>query len=533
MREVSPIVKDDKTFLILYRLLYYKHVLTQLPTGDRRPTLKQYVEAWYAYREFFVLALTDAPDLNLPATWLYEMISEFLYHYQQFHEARGGASATAGGDDEVLDDDFEEGAGSGAARLVAPAAKGPEQTGTVLEPGDLDRAWQLSDVFGYLNALVAKADIINALAAGTHPQGFRALTGYFSLVGLVRLHCKLGDYAAALEAARPLNIPAGDGPFTRLSKCHASLIYYAGFALMMSRRYEDALRLFNRTLNALHRQAQVLHDGGGDRGNAFLKKQADKMLALLAVCVIVCPGVPVEEPSRKAVRDKYGDLMEKVTASTAAASASASAPTASAAATSGGAGAAEPSTAAAPAPDAAAPAAPEEDVLDKIFAKASPGYLTYSPPSLIGTKDDAGASLYVDPKDVQAVHLRLFKAEVVARTTGIATLRSYLRLYTNMDVAKLASYIGTTPEETRYDAHPFFVRVALASLASFCCHLMSPHLRAPRCGLACPVIVWDAPMQVSLDGAQDQVVANWHDPGSCAGRVGGSRCWCQRRRRCL
>jgi hypothetical protein len=60
------------------------------------------------------------------------------------------------------------------------------------------------------------------------------------------------------------------------------------------------------------------------------------------------------------------------------------------------------------------------------------------------------ARLFVDPKHVYRSHLRLFKAEVAQRCAGMATLRSYLRLYTNIDVAKLALYCNITPDEARY-----------------------------------------------------------------------------------
>ena len=44
----------------------------------------------------------------------------------------------------------------------------------------------------------------------------------------------------------------------------------------------------------------------------------------------------------------------------------------------------------------------------------------------------------------------IFIGEVAQRTAGsVALLRSYLRLYTSIDVAKLASYSGLTPAEAR------------------------------------------------------------------------------------
>ena len=81
--------------------------------------------------------------------------------------------------------------------------------------------------------------------------------------------------------------------------------------------------MYSRTLLVFHRSARILDDdvarearggGGSSAFSAFLKKQADKMLALLAVCAVVLPGAPVDEPVRRALRDRFADKMDRIAA---------------------------------------------------------------------------------------------------------------------------------------------------------------------------------------------------------------------------
>jgi hypothetical protein len=128
--------------------------------------------------------------------------------------------------------------------------------------------------------------------------------------------------------------------------------YYVGFALLMSRRFEDALRVFSRTIvhfqrtnqastpvtksnrHSLPDHVQILHDAGttgSNYGVSFLKKQVDKMLAFIAIAAVVVPGAVIDEQVhtscrhtlahyyhtstfqvRKTVRERHGEKMERI-----------------------------------------------------------------------------------------------------------------------------------------------------------------------------------------------------------------------------
>ena len=55
-----------------------------------------------------------------------------------------------------------------------------------------------------------------------------------------------------------LSLPTG--LFVRIPRCHINLPYYAGFALIMSRRFDEALRLLSRTLLFFHRTSRILDE---------------------------------------------------------------------------------------------------------------------------------------------------------------------------------------------------------------------------------------------------------------------------------
>ena len=244
--DIADAVKGDRAFLVLYKLLYFRHLLSKgAAGGDRATLLRHHVAAWAAYVDFFELVLDGArvAELELPASWVFETLGQdLLYYFQQFHELRaapdGAAPAhlRADGEDEAGADDEDRLAAQ--ARFGAPAgAAGGASGAPAPDDATLASVWTLRAVLTFLHRI---ADAGGAAAGADAPPasagGTRALAAYFARLALARLYVKLGDYATALACARPLGVPAGDGAYARLAKAHVSLAYYAGFAQLMSRR---------------------------------------------------------------------------------------------------------------------------------------------------------------------------------------------------------------------------------------------------------------------------------------------------------
>lgn len=67
--------------------------------------------------------------------------------------------------------------------------------------------------------------------------------GYYSMIGLLRIHCLLGDYHTGLKCLAPINLNQ-QGVYTIVIGSHISTIYHYGFANLMLRRYFAILDLW-------------------------------------------------------------------------------------------------------------------------------------------------------------------------------------------------------------------------------------------------------------------------------------------------
>lgn len=71
--------------------------------------------------------------------------------------------------------------------------------------------------------------------------------GYFSILGLLRVHVLLGDYTLALGMLDGIDLNK-KALFTRVTGAHVAVYYYVGFSYMMLGRYPDAIRAFSHIL---------------------------------------------------------------------------------------------------------------------------------------------------------------------------------------------------------------------------------------------------------------------------------------------
>ncbi len=202
---ISPLVDGDQQFLLLYKELYYRHIYSKL-----QPTLEQRIESWANYCDIFNLLLSaDEPiELELPNQWIWDIIDECIYQFQAFCQFRS----------RVKNKSEEE------LRVLKEAP----------------HVWSVHKVLYYLHALVDKSCIRAHLAGEPDESPFvksplYKMMGYFSLIGLLRVHCLLADYRLALKTIEGIDL-AKKGLFTRVTACHISTFYYVGWAHLMMRR---------------------------------------------------------------------------------------------------------------------------------------------------------------------------------------------------------------------------------------------------------------------------------------------------------
>jgi translation initiation factor 3 subunit L len=133
------------------------------------------------------------------------------------------------------------------------------------------------------------------------------MLGYFSIIGLLRVHCLLGDYMLALKMMDNIVLNK-KAMFARVTACHVTTFYYVGFAYMMMRRYADAIKAFSTILTFIQRTKQY-----HSRSYQFdqIAKKGDQMYALLAICVALCP-TRLDESIHSQLREKYGEQLFKM-----------------------------------------------------------------------------------------------------------------------------------------------------------------------------------------------------------------------------
>ena len=169
--------------------------------------------------------------------WLWDITDEFIYQFQVFCQYRSNLSNKSEEELERLRD---------AAQI-----------------------WNVQTVMNILHSLADKASIVEQLrvgreggnvaeVAGAYGQlNLYKMLGYFSLIGLLRLHCMLGDYYLALRSLDYIDMELNKKAlFARVAACHITAFYYVSFAYIMLRRYRDAANTLSSILFFLSRTRQ-------------------------------------------------------------------------------------------------------------------------------------------------------------------------------------------------------------------------------------------------------------------------------------
>jgi translation initiation factor 3 subunit L len=343
--------QPDAYFLCVYKELVYRHMFAKLKTN-----LDDKLNAWNNYCELFefVLASEDA-SLELTAQWVFDVLHEFVYQFQSFCQFR-----------------------------CQNAGRNSEERMKLEAAGD---AWAAPTVLRYLARLrgCAPTGGMAAKAQARSPLHFYYAT--FASVCLSRAECLLGDYEASVQALDGIDVFDEASEVSRIFGCRLNMLYHLGYALMMLRRYRDALRTFDPVLAQLARAAK--HGGF----KAFpdenqVQKSYDRMLALYACCLALAPGHVVDDGVMYGIRDKYGDKYRMLERN-------------------------------------------DQPTFEAMLAYASPKHIV---PSIPDYNQPLNAS-----KDAFHQQLRLFNGEV-AFHARVAELRSYLKLYSSIGIEKLAGF---------------------------------------------------------------------------------------------
>jgi len=340
---------NDPLFLALYRELTLRH-----HHSISRPTVRDRVEGWHAYRTLFDLLIAestntekdatddamnggrgppvpDADPLYLLPEWTFDLLHEFVYQFQGFCQYRTAAFANAAkytnpNSDGNANDDVnnnnnggtndKDNDGNNNDSKMKKSSSAPHHVTESIDVLSQNRdAWAVETVLFYLHRLVGiatnTADTNTTSETPVKPSApaFQHLS-VFASVTLSRLECLLGDYTASLSALTPLHgilftpttigstTPSPSTPtnaqLVRLVfAARLSVSYHAGVSYLMLRRYKDATLVLGDICAILQRgfkSGRVSGVIGGEGRVEQYSKQYDRMIALLAILTHACPG---------------------------------------------------------------------------------------------------------------------------------------------------------------------------------------------------------------------------------------------------
>jgi len=314
-------------------------------------------------------------ELDLPGQWLWDIIDEFIYQFQSFCQYR------------------------------CKLKNKPKEEILLLQNNP--QVWNVNSVINFLQSMINKSNTIRNLER--ERQGLKEeegswsvskMLGYFSIIGLCRIHCLLGDYYLALKTISPIELTAHKGLFTQTIACHITLYYYLGFIYMMMRRYVDAIRTFSSILLYISRTKQY-HTRSYQ--NDQISKKNEQMYGLLAICLSLCPQ-RVDENVHTLLRDKYADKMLKMQRG-------------------------------------------DEATFEELFSYACPKFVTPSPPNYtLHLQDNIQANLH--QQEALRLQTKLFLQEVKQQAL-VPTIRSYLKLYTTIPTQKLSDFLDLDQKSFR------------------------------------------------------------------------------------
>ncbi|KAI8377870.1 RNA polymerase I-associated factor PAF67-domain-containing protein [Radiomyces spectabilis] len=366
---IAPLVNGDTVFLTLYRELYYRHIYARLT-----PTLEHRIRSYENYCDLFNYILnSDGPvNLELPNPWLWDIIDEFIYQFQSFSNYRDRLKNKSEQEIEML--------------------RGNNQI------------WSSYSVLNVLYSFVQKSRINEQLlvsknggdmmeAAGEYgSRPLYKMLGYFSIVGLLRVHCLLGDYVLALKMMDNIVLNK-KAMFARVTACHVTTYYYVGFAYMMMRRYADAIKAFSTILSFIQRTKQY-HSRSYQYDQ--ITRKGDQMYALLAICIAMSP-TRLDENIHSQLREKHGEQLFKMQKG--------------------------------------------EDnlaIFEELFQYACPKFI-----SAVGINPNNANG--VDPHQNM---IKIFMNDIQTQI-NLPTLRSFMKLYTTMGIDKLAKFLEMDADELK------------------------------------------------------------------------------------
>jgi len=374
----------DNIFILFYKELYFRH-LYMLQSG---PSHQDRVESFENYCEMFNYII-NPPDqspvnMELPNQWLWDIIDEFIYQFQNYSQYRSKLQQKDAADIGLINDAIEENVWSvhsvlNVLQTLVERSKINEQLKAYNEKKSMDEVYTIGGVYG-------------------QHQLYKML-GYFSLIGLLRLQTQLGDYHQALKAIEHVSLGMKTSA-TDAADCLIATYYYEAWAKIMLRKYQDAIDSLQEVLLYIERGRKTVLNKDSQYKNDMLNKMQDKMFHMLGICTILYP-CRIDESLEQSMKDKITyDKLTKMQDG-------------------------------------------DLKTFEEVFSFACPKFVSPTQPLIADPMITPATNTHLEPTERQ---WRVFEDELDIQSKIPAT-RRYLKLYTTMPLSKLAAFMDVSDSE--------------------------------------------------------------------------------------
>jgi translation initiation factor 3 subunit L len=178
-------------------------------------------------------------------------------------------------------------------------------------------AWSIQAVSRILRRLIARQKTV----ASSDDSNVHRLIGYYAIVENIRMNCLTGDYSLALKlVSSHVNLWDSSELFNQVAASRVSLFYHTGVCMVMLRRYCDAMDVLSEIVSYIVRvlkptQSTGVSSGPGQRTAAQSQNQKmlDKILSLITMCFILSPGHTLEDQTMECIVSKqYGEKLKRL-----------------------------------------------------------------------------------------------------------------------------------------------------------------------------------------------------------------------------
>ncbi|TRY52886.1 Eukaryotic translation initiation factor 3 subunit L [Cryptosporidium tyzzeri] len=270
-------VSSWKNYIALFNhLLFRGHSSTESQSSQIPNSLKEYFESNNLSTNF------DREDeICLPPEMIHGIIDEFLYQFQDTCRYR-----------------------TRVAHVISMSEQGQNDGRAAKVDQDV---WRCDIIFQIFQSFVDLSEVRQLMSADItasqqeHLQVLNSVEsfpiryqlGYFSILGLLRLHALLGSYYIAIEVSNGIDHQIFRPLLWKVQTAYVSYLYYLGFSYMMLQRYIDAIRIFQQSTvsfasNAMNSNNSSSHSSPYQHD--AIGKFIDRMSWLMLFCQLLSYG---------------------------------------------------------------------------------------------------------------------------------------------------------------------------------------------------------------------------------------------------